>query len=318
MKAQLFFLTGQERLRDEIASLLREHIYRDLQVDLQAIGDNYSKASTDEEHRVFKSYLYLLKASMVKVGDFKIIVADSEGNWVYVYLEEKSEQYLRLAQSSLTSVFPAVAIMDRMVLVPQGIHSAFDYSSEFSFLTKPLDQQGVLLVDFQDSKAIREGIQKVGVQLKAEIAQLCRQHMFVNKILHPDLDDLARLLKIDKRFLEQYRDQIFVSSVKLIPRIVSGPVLLEKRSRVVLEIHNESEEALERVRVQVRAPAGTLMKASVAEYLDFSVGKANTQKIQFEVFPHARPYCPLEVMFMLDEASQKYVSFPIPVILSVV
>jgi hypothetical protein len=323
MEAKLFFLKSQERLLNDIEPLLREHIYRDLLIQRHPISHKYSQKSAAEEHRAFKDYLYLLKASMVKVDDFKINVEDDEGNWTYVYTDYEAKYYLSLVRSSLSSIFPAIAIMDRMVLAPQGIHSAFAPSREFSFLAKPLNLQGMLLVNFQDVDAISECIQKIGAQLKSEIVQLCRQHMFINGILQPDLDGLASLLKIDKRYLKQYQPQISKLPVKLVPLIVSGPAPLEKESLVVLEIHNESEEVIGKVRVEVRSPKETLtdstetLKNSVAKYLDFSVGKPRIQKIQFKVHPHTIPYCSLEVMFILDEASLSYTPFPIPLTLDV-
>jgi hypothetical protein len=228
--------------------------------------------------------------------------------------------YLKLPRELMSSVFPAVAVMDRMVMLPQGMHKVFDSPTGFSFFPRPLDLQGVLLVNFKDPRALREGVQKVAAQIKNEVAILCRQYMTVNGILQPDLgdfDDLAKLLNVRKNYFKQYQGEIFARSVKLTPKIVSGPAQLGKRSKVVLEVQNESEGALGIVSVQVNAPSDAL-EAPVVEYLDFSPGKEQTQTIEFEVCPRAPRYCPLAVLFVPSETFQTYTPFPIPLTLDVV
>jgi hypothetical protein len=174
----------------------------------------------------------------------------------------------------------------------------------------------VLLVDFDDERAIREGVKQVAAQLKTEVAKLCRRYMAVNELPQSDFDDLAKLLNIDKRYFEQHEHEIFVRSVKLTPKIVSGPAQLERPSQVVLEIRNESGGGVGTVCVQVEAPGGAL-PAPVAIHLDFSAGREQTQRIQFEVCPRAPLYCPLAVLFSLSETFETYTPFPIPVTLDV-
>jgi hypothetical protein len=322
MKAKIFYLNQQQNLFGEIARLLKQYVYADIDVLPQNINDMYPDIlMNDQELFITQSYANLLMASMVKVDDFKVYVEDRYGHWWYMghlggYVGYE-DHVLRIARDSIASLFPAVALMDRMVLLPQGIYEAFDKSRRFSYFPKPLDLQGVLLVDFRDHRAIEEAVRQVGAHLKIEIAKLCRRYMAVNRILQPDFDDLTKILRIDKRFFEQYQSEIYTPPVKLIPKVVSDPVQLAKRSQVVLEIQNESEVAVGRVRVQVRAPSGTLT-APVAEYLDFSAGNKQIQTIRFEVIPSMTPYCPLEVLFVPDELGQMYTTFPIPVVLEVV
>jgi hypothetical protein len=208
-----------------------------------------------------------------------------------------------------------------MVMLPQEIQGAFDSSLEVLFFPKPLDLQGVLLVDFRDKRAVRDAIRQVGAEIKGEIAKLCRRYMFVNKLKteQPDFGELAQVLKVDQRFLEEHHEEMFRHSVKLTPRIISGPARLLRKSKVVLEIQNESEGELGEVTVQVRAPADAL-KTAISEYLDFSPGQASVQRIQFEISPGTCPYCPLEVVFVPNEVnlSLTYTPFPIPAILDVV
>lgn len=316
MEAQIFYLKSQQALCNNITSLLREYVYDDIQVNRLVISNlNPVRGGDVPQQQIARSYLNLLKSTMIKVGDFQIGVEDPSGD--YWYMGYGGKFYLKLSRQLMTSVFPAVAVMDRMVMLPQGIHKAFDSPSGFSFFPRPLDLQGVLLVDFDDQRAIREGVQQVAAQVETEVTKLCRQYMSVNMLPQPDFDDLAKLLNIDRNYFEQYQDDIFARSVKLTPKIVSGPAQRAIRSQVVLEIQNESEDELGVVCVQVKAPADALT-APVVEYLDFSAGKEQTQKIQFEVCPRAPRFCPLAILFMPSDTSQTYTPFPIPLTLDVV
>lgn len=316
MKAQIFYLEHQQDMRDELASLLREYVYENIQVEVSGIRFDRMEEG-NSQWRAALAYLNYLKSSMIKVDDFRILVEGSYGYSWYLGYEGETTHLLKLHPDSVDSVLPAVAVIDRMVMLPQGIREAFDTSREFSFFPRPLDLQGVLMVDFAEPQAIREAVRQVGAQIKSEIEKLCRRYMFVNKILRPDYNDLSRLLKIDKRFFERFADELFQPSVRLTPRIISGPARRGQQTQIVLEIQKESEDALGIVNVQVRGPADTLA-APVAEYVDFSAGMSQIQKIQFEIFPTTSPYCPFEVLMVPNDTNQKYTPFPIPLILDVI
>jgi hypothetical protein len=322
MIATIFQLESQQHSCDEIESLLRRYVFEDIQVSRLTISDDYNENNSKLEDVHCWRYVNLLKACMVRVDDFSIVVADGQGNsWYmggegYGYGYQEGLKFLNIFHDSLPSAFPAVAIMGRMVMVPQGIHEAFEKSLEFSWFLKPLDLGGVLLVDFRDPESVREGTRQVGIRLKTEIGRLCARHMWARKIPSRDFDELAALLNIKRKYLEQNQDEILVPITKLTPKIVSGSAQLETPSRVVLEIQNESDTLLERVRVQVRAPFGVL-QAPVVQTLDFPTGEAGIQRIQFEVVTKTSPYCPLEVFFAINETNQAYSPFPIPLILDV-
>lgn len=325
MKAAIYCLKSQQDLCRDIEQLLRENIFERIELKRMVVSDNYGRASAAEEHHSCRSYMRMLKACMIKVDDFRIVVDDGHGNsWYMGYMGiegdprggSSSEKFLKIFHRSMTSAFPAVAVMDRMVMAPQGIHGAFEKSRDFPWLLKPLDLQGVALVDFQYPNQISDAVQQISGQLKAEVVKLCRRHMLVGKIPKPNFSELAKLLNIDKLYLEQHQKEVFASMIKLTPKIVSGAAQLGRLSQVILEITNESENTLRDVRVQVRGPYGTL-RGNVRETLNFTAGEKRVQRIQFEVSPKASPYCPLEVMFHTKGMSQTHVPFPIPVIIDV-
>lgn len=314
MNAQVFFLKKQMELYRQISPLLKRHIFDDesIEIDQLVIDDDY----TDTEQ--CQNYLTLLKAGMISTSDFNLMVEDAEGNWSYMgkgYQSSGGTKLLRLLRKSMPAVFPAVSVMDRMVMVPKGIHDELAAES-FTWMLKPLEMGGVLLVDFQDMDSVREAARQVGMHLRTVIAKLCRRHMLMNRSSSPNFDTLCELLKIEQKYFKKHEEEILASMVQLVPKIVSGPTQLGRPSRVILDIRNESEKELEHVRVQVRAPC-TAMKVPVVKTLDFPASTAGAQRIQFEISPKAAPYCPLEVLFEISETSQLYAPFSASLILDV-
>jgi len=314
MNAQVFYLESQEDLYRRISSLLKRHIFDDEGVDI----DRRTIKDDDYTSEEGQEYLRLLKASMISTHDFTLLVEDSEGGWSYMGYDTipKGARLLRVLRKSIGSVFPAVAVMDRLVMVPKGIHDALT-AENFTWMLKPLEMGGVLLVDFEEPNSVGDGARQVGIRLGIDIAKLCRRHMLMNRSLSPNFEALSQLVRIEKKYFERHREKILECMVKLRPEIVSGPARLGKLSGVIVDIRNESKQDLEDVRVQVRAPKGALA-APVVKTLDFRAGGEAAQRIQFEILPNAVPYCPLEVRFDTSETSLLYAPFSAPLILNVI
>jgi hypothetical protein len=258
-----------------------------------------------------KSYLEMMRASTVKVGDFTVEAAYEDGSWGY-YWDREEEHLLRLPHELMTKVFPAVAVMNRMVIVPREIHKAFDAPTDFAYMFKPLEAYGVVLADFDKRDTIRRALVRVATQVRAEIVSLCRRHMSLQGTRSPDLEELARLLDVDEDFLEELKQDVIRPFPRLEAQVISGPVRLKKSSRVKLAVRYESVNAPGTVRVQIRPPA----VKPVVHYLDFSAGQTTDQMIEFDVVPKTAPYCPLEVLFYLEDAADDTVP-PIALILDV-
>jgi hypothetical protein len=323
MKAKIFYLSDEQRARAgkrdalaaELAGLLRKHIYSGIEVEELPVLDCDPEKAGGNAPAIAREYFDLLQASMVKVNDFCISVEDPEGSpW---YMGYEGPVAVTLRKELLDSVLPAVAVMGRMVMLPQRIQDALDCPMGFTCFPKPLDVQGVVLVDFRDAKSKLSAVQQVEEQLSSDIVRLCRRYMSVNKIHQPEFDEtLAEMIGADRDYLESHRDEILTVSVELEPKVVSGPVRLGQRSRVEIEIRKPPEKALGPVRVQVAGPLDAMPAPFVAE-LNFSAEGEAAQRIEFEVTAQAPPFCPLEVIFEPGEVADACPPFPIPVILDV-
>jgi hypothetical protein len=259
---------------------------------------------------------------MIRVEDFRIVVGNVPYSWCYLGYEGskpgdlQTKRFLQIGLDNLDAIFPAVAINDRMVMVPSGFHDAFDGSSALPFFLRPLDLQGVVLVDFAQAAFLRQDMQQIGRHIEREIVQLCARHAQAKKIQRPDFDQLSELLKVDLAYLEKHQEKIMGSLIRLTPVVRSDPVALGSKSRVVIEISEGTGNSLKRVRVQVKGPKGVIGEP-VASVLDFTAANDPLQTLTLDVVAKAAPYCPLELRFESEGSTEAYAAFPIPVILDV-
>jgi hypothetical protein len=315
-KAHIYSLESQAQIAEDLGRLLKCHVYDQISVQQHFISNQYSRSPRPTDHENCRAFLKLFKASMISVDDFAIVVTDGQGRWYYMGDYYYNEPYLlELLQSAMTSLFPAVAIMNRMVLLPHDVGEAFEKSRVFPWFVRPRDLAGVALADFRHADSIEDAVRQVGAQLKNDIAKLCKRHMLFRKIASPDFHELERLLGVSKDYLERHRADLISPSANLRARIVSGAARLGKSSRIVLEVDYEPEHLSGTVIVKVTAPSGVL-DLPVAATLDLSNG-LRTQLLEFKVTTKTGPYCPLEVQYLMDDTLAVSAPFPLPLVLEV-
>jgi hypothetical protein len=317
VSAQIFVLEGQEERYRELGLVVRREVFggENVVIGHRAVGESYRGRRGGPGARAVDDYFRLLRAAMLSTADFTVLVEDGEGNWSYGY-EEGKEAFLQLSRKSLPALLPAVAVMGRMVMVPREVYGVLK-ADNFSWMLRPLEVGGVKLVDFGNADSVRAGAAEVGARLRAEIIALSRRHMLMTGSSEPEFEEIAKLLSLEREFLERHRSAVLESIVRLTPKVAGGPARLGKASRVTLEVFNHSGEPLRRVRVQVRGP-GDAMKAPVVGVLDFPSDPAAPQRLPFEISPKASPYCPLQVLFEISETSEWYAPSSVPLLLDVV
>ncbi|MBV8818768.1 MAG: hypothetical protein JO022_10465, partial [Acidobacteriaceae bacterium] len=259
MTAQIFCLRSQKAIARKVESLLRKHVYADIEVDLKEISDDYNTWSDYKEHEHCRLFLKLFKASMLRVDDFAIVVSDGRGRWYYMGGRYENEPLLlELLQSAMPSVFPAVAIMNRMMMMPYAVGDAFEKTRVFPWFVKPRDLEGLVLTDFQHADSVEDAVRQVDIQLRADIAKLSKRHALLRKIEAPDFVELGQLLKISTDYLEAHREQLAAPWARLTCEIASAAVRVGVESEVVLRVRYESNEPLGLVFVRVNAPYGVM------------------------------------------------------------
>ena len=314
MIVKLFYLNRKQRQQfDEIEVFLKEYIYKNLMIE-----DLYILNYDDMDELRCSQYINLLKSSVIKYEDFNIIIKNNNSNEdVYTYFGGLSAYVystarMDISRERLETMFPAVAIMDRMVMLPTGIVNAFEVDkSRFSWLPKPLETGGAVLVDYKDRESVKEGIHQIEEQLQYEISRLCVRQMIAGSIPNPDYEELGRLLKTYPDFIQSHLTKI-EKKARLRVEAENEIIYLNQRAIVSLNIINQSEFPVGRVRVTVKAPSETLT-GTVSEIVEIK----DSCSIKFNLRPVASPYCPLEVSIETYELGEASNPLQFPVILNV-
>jgi hypothetical protein len=315
MKTTLFILQGQLALAKKISTLLRDEIHRDIEIQTVDIDPKYDRHSGLDMDKRCRAYLSFLRASFMTSDPFEVVVMnDRESHWCYLgNLPEYADYCFELKHVQMTALFPAVAIMGRIVMLPEDFTQCLDvYPRTFLSLARPLDLGGVELVDYTTEGTIRHAVHRVALRLKQEWKNLCHRHMEFRRLLKPDFDELSRLLKVDAAILES--NISFSPDVTLTASVVEGKAIEGTRSRVVIELRNEGGRALRNIRVRVRAPF-SVMASSFSCVLDLVPPKGT--RLELELTPKVAPCCPVELFIDLGDDPLDLPSFPIPVLIDV-
>jgi hypothetical protein len=324
MKAHVFILQGQKQsLYKEIKLLLEDEFCRSIEIECIEIDPKYGRRSSDAMHKSCRDYLNFLRASFVVISNsFEIIIKnDQETDWYYLGYSYSTPPYgycFELKHMQMTSLFPAVAIMERIVMLPEEFYQNTDvHPRTFLSLPRPLNFSGVELVDYHDKGTIKHAVSRVAAQFKQEWKNLCHRHMGIHGLFKPNFEELSRLLHVDSLLLES--SSLFSSDVNLKVSVVEGQAVEGTLSHVVLEISNKEEEeggnkkggrALKNIRIRVRAPSGALA-SPVSEMCDLL--PPEPARLELKLTPKTAPICPLEVFIDMGDDPSAIPSFPIPV-----
>jgi hypothetical protein len=196
-------------------------------------------------------------------------------------------------------LFPAVAIRERMVMVPKDLEKDLTDSPELSPLFLPLETGGVVEVDFDDASALDKACARVGEMLRAEIVQEVRAYHSYHKVEDIDLSQMAKDLGVDRNFiLDGLRVEAKEKSVytQLACSLDHDTLPLKYWTKVGLSIRNDSEEALADLEVRISGPA-QIRPAKIRT----SVGGHSVQQVMIAIRPDEEGDFPLEIMPLLPK-----------------
>jgi hypothetical protein len=316
MKADIYYLRGQLNVAKAVAGLFREVLYKNVDVQYFEIDARYSRNSSSTMHELCRNYLRLLRASFLTSDPFAIVIRnDRETQWCYLGDDNQSPSgyCFELNHMNMPSLFPAVALLDRIVMLPEEIHAGLRaHPRTLLSLARPLEIGGVDLVDYSTESGRTQSVQRVAKQIKLELRSLCYRHMAVHGLYTPDFEELGRLLNVDSLMLES--GDLFLPDVQLEVSVEKSRALVGAPSTVVLAIRNVGGRPLRNVRVRVRAPHNALTMP-VSEILD--IIPPNTARLEVGLCPVIAPYCPLELLFSHGDDPTLIPSMPIPVSIEV-
>jgi hypothetical protein len=338
MKAKIFYIkddNAQKEIVEDLKEYLRDILYGNMDIETHAIPANYNYGSEESAHQAMDTYIRLLRASMLKLNDFHVKIENSSGNWCYLGGEhsEYSSLYtnnITLKENQVKAMFPALSLMNRMVLLPEGIDELFNdlHKDNFNFLFKPLDLEGISLIDFENRIRVSNMLTHLKNKLELEIAKYCNRYMELKNSPYPDYNVLSKLLNVKERYLtglekiilnQKSNSESLINYIKITPKVLNDSVKYKETSTVRLEFNKETEIPIDEVYIEIRAPFQTIENNIVKTSMKFSLETSETKIIEFPLTAQAKPFCPIEVRFRFNELvfGNNPIPFPIPLIINV-
>lgn len=156
---------------------------------------------------------------------------------------------------------PALALRDRMVMVPRGQNETLEDMGTPEPDRPPL-QRGVLEADFGDPADVERALTTIGQELRREL----RKELVAYRSFHPsddlDLDAVSAHLGVNpmllRRAVDEEADARALVERQLVCTLAPATVVRDVQTRIALRVENSSTVGLGRTRVQVRGPSSGL------------------------------------------------------------
>jgi hypothetical protein len=300
MKAEIFFRSGQEAKVETLRRALQRNIYHGLELESSLSYYAASGGGGQWEYMYVRAgrYAKLLVASIPPSKGVRLGAAAPSPYGFYIYSVYMGQQRA-LQEKRADHLFPAVAIRERMVMVPQGLEKDLTDSQDLSPLFLPLETGGVVDVDFDDPGALDQACTRVGGILRSEIVQEVRAYHSYHKLEDIDLSQTAKDLGVDRNFiLDGLRVEAKEKSVytQLALSLDHDTLPLKSWTKVALSIRNDSEEALADLEVRISGPAQIRPTR-----IQTSVGSHSVQQVMIAIRPDEEGDFPLEIMPLLPK-----------------
>lgn len=196
----------------------------------------------------------------------------------------------------LEQFLPALAIRDRMVLVPRGQNETLESMGSNNPDLPPL-QRGVIEVDFADADDLDHAFVTVGEELRRELRREMLAYQSFQPPYQADLDTVSAHLGVPPgllhRAIREESDARELIYRQLRCSIEPMSIVRDVQTRVRLRIDNPSTIDLGRLRVQVRGPADGMhinperveveLPAGAVVTADFSVAATREGEFVLEI-----------------------------------
>jgi hypothetical protein len=270
-------------------------------------------------------YTQLLYATIPPERELSIEAVGSMelfGNRIYlrIYWPMLTEQYgwdsnvgqyvrnLRLTTSyrqfhagmhGLELFLPALAIRDRMVLVPKGQNKTLEGMGS-NDPTQPVLQRSVIEVDFADASDIERACIQVGEELRKELRyELAAYHSY-NLSDQSDFDTVSALLGVPpsllRRAIREEADARELIYNQLSCTVEPTTIVADVQTRITIVVDNPSGVELGDLRMQVRGPSSGL--AINPERVALRLGANSSARADFSVVAGREGEFVLETIFL--------------------
>lgn len=298
MKVEIFYTSEQEEIERAIRRLLASRISPILAPRsylIHGLGDQIE--AVQMRHEFAARYLKLLQASVLPLKQLNVFLTGpiSYGFYAVSYYHGRVISF----QSGFRSLLPAVAIQDRMVLVPHDLGKSLTGTEELLSLFRPLEMEGVIEVNFEDPSALEGAVTKVAQKVRSDMIEELRAYASYRPREEINFAKLAQDLGIDWRFIKdtlqaRVRESTFYNQLSC--RIDRQELPLGRWTKVTLTIENTSELGLSGLTVEISGPVQILPRR-----LQTDIVPQSTQELTISIRPEDLGDFPLEVVFFLPE-----------------
>lgn len=294
MNAEIFYLDGQENLVKQVQDLVKRLVYPGTTFSLTKIGHS------DDNRRLYdkvERYTKLLQASIPPDAGLRLNVNVIEmfGYRIYIQVYYTFGYPMSFQDERARQFFPALAIHDRMVMVPHHIRRELAYENVFT----PFELGGVVEVDFANDIALRKAMQEVGASFRTSILQELRAYASYLPAGALAVDELALQQGFDPGFIQHLlRDESseFQLYSQLTCQFDVEKIPFNRWTKVTLTIDNQSDESLMDLGVEITGPV-TVRPTR----LQMNVDAKNTARIPLSIKSEDKGEFPLEITFALAE-----------------
>ena len=309
MKAEIFYY-GEEQRRAalRVKQLLRAHLYPALSPVMSDIIGLTGEASAKMGWR----YVKLLQASIPPEQGIQISIKSTHvlgySSYIHIYYPfVYSQRDFQI--ESRKKFFPALAIHNRMVLVPKGLAQLLDYSKEILTPFYPIEEGGVKEVDFNDELTLGDAIARVGEILRKELFAELRAYSTYRSFNQVEFSRVAEQLDTDEGFLRHLCGTVVTECPfykELTCELDQNEIQAGQWSKVNLTIHNNSPSLLRDITVEIKGPAEILPSR-----IQTTIPPTSKQQVPIALKPKEIGDFPLEFVFVLPEDEAFAVWLPV-------
>ena len=296
MEAEIYYLSGQEHLLAPLQDHLKSLVYAGLTFTMRQISTSSCEYEFTE---VARQYVKLLQASISPLVGLEVELKVMESNGYRLYIDVYYTMYGRKSFPELKGFFPAVAIRERMALVPTGLGDRLRPSLGALSPFQPFDLGGFLEVNFEDISDLDGAAEQVGRRLRKDFLQEVRAYAAYQESRELSLDRAAKDLSVDPGFVREVLEIEAGGALAyqgLTCSFDRSEFPLGVWSKVNLIVDNPSKDPLEDLEVEVAGPAKILPSR-----IRLSVPARGGGHVQMAIMPAESGEFPLELTFALPE-----------------
>ncbi len=302
MEAEIFYLKDDDATIPLLKQLLPTHIYPNIKMTLH----EFEKSSYIRDmSQVGLRYIKLLQASIPPEKglelNFKRLATFGYRFYIECYYAFNFFSYghSNWAKELNNIFFPAVAIRNRMFLIPLSLGEQLKCGNISSTPFYPFEMGGVLEVDFRDKEALNEALVKVGKSIHLELRRELKSYAAYQNLRDINLAQIAEDLGVDMMFLQHSLKSEAIEHIvytRLKCEFNLKKVSLDRWNKVMLVIDNKSDMNLADLAIEISGPVQILPSR-----LSVNLPAQATVEIPIAIFPKNPGDFPLEITFVQPE-----------------